>query len=271
MKKQLIAIGLALGWVACAQAGITNVNVSTPDSHNGEGLRDSMIHLNANDNLIWSLIGSSYPVTNNWATALNGSNSITLSAGFSFIGAHSGDGSALTGLSATAVTTGTLAANRIADLSATYVPVGRTITLAVGSASLTTSAGAQDLSGNRTWTLDTAQDIRTTASPSFNAPTVKQLTGTQVNLAGGSNIDWSAGTDFYDTLTGNRAFTFTNTNDTWTIFVRITGDASHNSTWPLAAKDWGPQGIPTQTPNKTDLYMFHRVAGTNYGCYIQGY
>lgn len=60
-----------------------------------------------------------------------------------------------------------LVAADIPSLSAVYVPVGRTITIAVGSASLTTSAGAQDLSANRTWTLDTAQNIQTTATPQF--------------------------------------------------------------------------------------------------------
>src|SRR5580704_9427005 len=71
----------------------------------------------------------------------------------------------------------------------------------------------------------------------------------------GSVIDWSAGSYFYKTIAANTVFTFANNQDTQTIVVAITGDASHTVTWPASVK-WSGGSAPVQTLSKTDVYTF---------------
>lgn len=56
--------------------------------------------------------------------------------------------------------------------TAGIVPTTRTITISGTSNQVISSAGAQDLSANRTWTLSTPQNIHTGATPTFTALTL---------------------------------------------------------------------------------------------------
>lgn len=57
--------------------------------------------------------------------------------------------------------------NLNANITNTFAPQTRTITIAGTANQITSSAGAQDLSGNRTWTLSTPQNIDTAANAQF--------------------------------------------------------------------------------------------------------
>lgn len=80
--------------------------------------------------------------------------------------------------------TGTLSVD-----TASYVPTTRTITVAGTANQITSSAGAQDLSANRTWTLSTPQDIATTSAVQFgNVGIGTSLTGTASLTAMNGNV-----------------------------------------------------------------------------------
>ena len=60
----------------------------------------------------------------------------------------------------------------VSGLLTPYVLSSRTITINGTTNQITSSAGAQDLSANRTWTLSLPQDIHTGASPTFASITI---------------------------------------------------------------------------------------------------
>lgn len=127
---------------------------------------------------------------------------------------------------------------------------------------LTTGGGGfPTLSGNNNFTG--------TANTFSGSVTSKVYNGTQQSI-GASNIDWSTGTHFFKTIAANTVFTFSNSSDTETIVVAVTGDASHTVTWPVAVK-WSGGTSPTQTLSKTDIYTFLQVNGTVYGSAVQNF
>lgn len=100
--------------------------------------------------------------------------------------------------------------------AATVVGTGRTITVAGTANQVTSSAGAQDLSADRTWTLSTPQDIATTSAVTFatvdtgqganelydmnqNVQTTDDVTFHDLLLSGsGPDIRWThAGSDTF--------------------------------------------------------------------------
>lgn len=160
-----------------------------------------------------------------------------------------------------------LVANDIPSLASVYVPVGRTVTIAGTANQVISSAGAQDLSANRTWTLSLPQNIDTAAAVQFGTVLAKYEQDTEVAIAAAA-IDWSAGGVFTKTIAANTTFTFSNVTAGRVIRVVITGDASHTVTWP--AVKWGGGVAPVQTLSKDDVYTFISLAsGTIYGSAVQ--
>jgi hypothetical protein len=130
----------------------------------------------------------------------------------------------------------TLTANRTLQLAngnttlvnGTMVETGRTITINGTTNQIVSSAGAQDLSANRTWTLSLPQDIAATSKPTFagiNLSAASAVTGsftarpaaeqdgiTLVGRAGGTN-NFSASI-FTGTLTANRSLTLSGDGNT---------------------------------------------------------
>jgi hypothetical protein len=96
-----------------------------------------------------------------------------------------------TGSWVASITPTTLTANRtltLADgdttlIAGTMVNTSRSITIAGTTNQIISSAGAQSLAANRTWTLSLPQDIHTGASPTFAAVTATTFTGSLVGNA----------------------------------------------------------------------------------------
>lgn len=137
---------------------------------------------------------------------------------------------------------------------------------AVDPQSLLQQAACYDCNGNPgMWKL---MELALLAQISANGGTGLGNNG-EVALTG-SVIDWSAGSYFYKTLSANVVFTFANNEDTETIIVAITGDASHTVTWPGSVK-WSGGSAPTQTLSKTDVYTFVQTNGIIYGSVVQNF
>lgn len=73
-----------------------------------------------------------------------------------------------------------------------------------------------------------------------------------------TDIDWSTGGVFTDTIGANTTYTFSNTTDGQVIRVLLTASGAYTATWPTNV-----YGAPTQTSTATDLYQFIR-----FGSYI---
>ena len=93
--------------------------------------------------------------------------------------------------------------------AATVVGTGRTLTVAGTANQITSSAGAQDLSADRTWTLSTPQDIATTSSPTFGNLALSG-TGPDLTLNPTGGDAWHLGAE--SGAAGGVAF-FSNTTD----------------------------------------------------------
>jgi hypothetical protein len=94
--------------------------------------------------------------------------SVNKSGDITFAGNASGGGSGLTGIPESGVT------SLVSDLAA-KAATATTVTIAGTANQITSSAGAQDLSANRTWTLSLPQNIHTAATPGV-------ATGTRLGL-----------------------------------------------------------------------------------------
>ncbi len=106
--------------------------------------------------------------------------------------------------------------------------------------------------------------------------TARPTTGvTPISLANtipANDIDWSLGVNHVQTLSTNRAFTFSNDSDGKSITVAITNTASNYTVdWPGGIL-WSGGTEPTQTVGaKTDIYTFKRIGSVIYGSVIQNF
>lgn len=89
-----------------------------------------------------------------------------------------------------------------------------------------------------------------------------------VNLASGTEIDWSDGNFFYRTISGSTTFTFANTPQTRNdgvvqfIVIQLT-NASTNVSWPATVK-WQDGVAPTFTASGIDVVvMYNRDGDSN--------
>lgn len=79
-------------------------------------------------------------------------------------------------------------------------------------------------------------------------------------------IDWSLGDAFYQTLTTNRVFTFSNLQDGQSITVDLTqGASAYTVTWPTTTWTGGTTPEMSTTNGVTTTYHFHRQNGIVYG------
>lgn len=83
-----------------------------------------------------------------------------------------------------------------------------------------------------------------------------------------SNIDASTATYFYKQVASATPFLIQNMVDGETIQVAVSANGSA-VTW--TGPVWAAGTAPTQTANKTDIYTFTQIHGTNYGAVVQGY
>jgi hypothetical protein len=96
------------------------------------------------------------------------------------------------------------------------------------------------------------------ATPAFRATDARDLYVASVNIAA-SNIDWSLGTKFWKSLSGNITFTFSNNEDGMGIKVAVFTNG-HTTNWP-AAVVWPGGTEPTDSVSGTDLYELDILNG----------
>lgn len=93
-----------------------------------------------------------------------------------------------------------------------------------------------------------------------------QTQGAAVAVAA-AEIDWSAGSVFTKTTSGNITFTFANAASGKVIIVRVTAGGSHTVDWPTVK--WASGTPPTQTASGTDVYTFVHDGTDIFGSVVQ--
>lgn len=111
----------------------------------------------------------------------------------------------------------------------------------------------------------------------YYANTGGQISGwssNAINVTESVDIDWDYANIFSRTISTDTTFTFSNTKDGQSIYVRVKQDAtgSWGVTWPGTIL-WPNRSSPTMSTaeNSVDLYMFVQISGTVYGSYAQNY
>lgn len=143
-----------------------------------------------------------------------------------------------------------------------YVPT----TIRVGGAGYTVQLGNYTTSGDskssilpdRIQTLQDKDGTVALLSDVYEGRPAVTLTGTA------PTIDWSQGHHFVETLSGNTTVKMSNSVDGQKIAVALRNNAtSYTVTWPTYV--FWPNGTPTQTASKTDLYIFRNIGGSILG------
>lgn len=125
-------------------------------------------------------------------------------------------------------------------------------------------------------TIDTIQDIRTTANPTFNDLTVDKITANETisfdaetdngNSGAADTVDWRLGNKQKSTLTDNCTFTFTAPAGPCNLILKLIqdGTGSRTVTWPATVK-WSGGTAPTltTTASRVDIISLY-YDGTNY-------
>ncbi len=82
-------------------------------------------------------------------------------------------------------------------------------------------------------------------------------------LAADSTISWATGNSFYQTMTSNKTYVFTNTVDGQVINFAVYNSGTYTAAFTAGDAGtsivWAGGIAPTQTANKTDVYTFIRL------------
>lgn len=157
--------------------------------------------------------------------------------------------------------------------------------LAVLGADITTTASNATLYGTSSGTIDLGAVASVTtinggtsstgctftggAQQCTTSMTVPSLVGVLSKASvtpGALDIDWSAAQTFTKSISSNSTFTFSNTAEGETIYVKVTTSGSQTVTWPTVQWSGGVQ--PTQTTTGTDIWQFVKIGSTIYGSVI---
>lgn len=86
-------------------------------------------------------------------------------------------------------------------------------------------------------------------------------------------IDWNLGHHFVEILPANTTIKMINSLDGQSIVVALRNAATaFTVTWPtVPAIYWAGGSAPTQTANKTDLYIFNNIGGSIFGRQVANY
>lgn len=177
------------------------------------------LRLGTSTNLFWDDVARRLSFTFGSTTAISGTNATFTS----FVGALTGNASTATALSANG--TNASAGNAILGVdasgnaegafdvwteaentSAAYTPQSRTLTIEGTANQITSSAGAQDLSANRTWTLSLPSHVifpgnyQATNATTTNATTTALDITQRLTFGGSTGTTWSA---FCTAITGS--------------------------------------------------------------------
>lgn len=200
------------------------------------------------------------------------------------------DGSALTALSASNISAGTLAIARGGTGTGTTPSNGQ---LLIGNGTgytLAALTGTTDqitvTTGAGSITLATPQAIATTSTPQFaklgigsgagalagllmTGKTISHAVVDNGNSSTADTIDLSAGNVQKSTLTDNVTYTFTNptTGTQYELWLIQDGSGSRTATWPAAVK-WAGGAAPTLTTTAAKIDIIHcSYDGANYLCH----
>ena len=185
-------------------------------------------------------------------------------------------------ISGNSITSGTIAANRVATLNQDTTGSAASATVAqglTGSPNITvgtiTASGNVSVGGTLTYDdvtnidsvgLITARSgINVLAGVSTFAAQIEanggtKITGSQtsnISAMGANSVDCSAGNYFTKTITGATTFTFDNvpTGVAYTFTMEVTLNGSNAITWPGSVK-WPADTAPSITDGKTQLFVF---------------
>ena len=170
-------------------------------------------------------------------------------------------------ISGNSITSGTIAAARVATLNQNTTGSAASATVATNAQGLTgspnISVGTITATGNVSvgGTL-TYEDVTNVDSVGIvTARSGVKLTGgnytSHIVAMGANDVDCSTSNYFTKTITGATTFTFSNvpTSTAYIMTMEVTLNGSNAITWPAAVK-WPADTAPTLTDGKTQLFTF---------------
>jgi len=170
-------------------------------------------------------------------------------------------------ISGNSITSGTIAAARVATLNQDTTGSAASATVATNAQGLTgspnISVGTITATGNVSvgGTL-TYEDVTNVDSVGIvTARSGVKLTGgnytSHIVAMGANDVDCSTANYFTKTITGATTFTFSNvpTSTAYIMTMEVTLNGSNAITWPAAVK-WPADTAPTLTDGKTQLFTF---------------
>lgn len=157
-----------------------------------------------------------------------------------------------------------------------------TITIAGTTNQITSSAGAQDLSANRTWTLSTPQDIATSSSPTFSALTLSGLTLGSMPFASTSGLISQDNSNFFWHAAGKELLLHGNTTGEGIIRVQhnqnkyglciqtLSAASTFSAFYTNYAGSEVAWGLDAQAASQGGILVNNKAGGSYYGLRVIG-
>lgn len=90
-----------------------------------------------------------------------------------------------------------------------------------------------------------------------------------IDLAAGTNIDWSQGNSFYNNISANKTYTFSNVRNGNTVILLVKNTSGSTITLILPS-NVNNSIILTVAAGKTNVYTFIRSNGFTYAAVVDG-
>lgn len=142
-------------------------------------------------------------------------------------------------------------------------------TLKVGSLGAQNASNVSVTGGSITGITDLAVADGGTGGSTPAAARQNLNIGTSAPAA--SNIDWLLSDNWFQSVSANTTYTFSNLTNGMTIVVAVAAAVASTVAWPAGVL-WPGGSAPAHSGvGKTDVYTFHHISGRTYGSVVADY
>lgn len=170
-------------------------------------------------------------------------------------GSFSGDGSGLTGLNASSLTSGTVPSSRLTSATTSVAGI---VQLGDGTTSSSSKAATES------WVYSINAGLNSLSSNAVVQYKPQQLFQNLGTVSGSVSVSGGSGIHVVATVSGATTWTFPspdNSNQVLAVTLELTNGGAYTMTWPSGTR-WAGGVAPTLTASGTDILVFTK-AGTN--------